>query len=83
MPDIPPHVHELTAGELYDQIIARNLEHDHHESDLYLKATGASRQLIACYQHYRNVRTFRHQVTGELWYDVPFAYAPFWRAKCQ
>jgi hypothetical protein len=67
--------------ELYDQVVASGLEHDSHESDLYLRASDASRQLLACYKHRSNVQTFCDAVTGDLWYDVPFAYAPYWRQR--
>lgn len=81
-PPTAPRPPDYTPGELYDLVVARGLEHDAHESDLYLRVTDASRQLIACYTSRSTVRTFRHAQTGDLWFDVPFAYAPFWRARC-
>lgn len=72
----------LTSIELYDRAAATlpAAEIDSHASDLYLRVTPASRQLIAGYAFRKNVTTFVSQIDQTLWYDVPFAYAPFWRA---
>ena len=57
------------------------LEIDNHESDLYLKKTGISEKLVANYEHKENVTTFPELETGVLWYDIPFAFDPFWKDK--
>jgi len=57
-------------------------EIDHHESDLYLKVNGKSQKLIASYKYKMNVVTFLDQITKTLWYDVAFAYTPWWEEKC-
>ena len=54
-------------------------EIDHHESDLYLKVTPISRELIALYPYKRNVRTFGSE--GAAWFDIPFAHDPFWSKR--
>lgn len=71
-------------GELYDEVVRRGLEHDHHESDLYLKDTPAARQLLTCYfRSLASVTRFIHQAQRTPWFDIPFAYAPFWRERCK
>jgi hypothetical protein len=62
--------------ELYDALIAAGCEIDSHESDLYVKAT-----LVAESGRLRSF--FTHQVTGETWIDVPFAYLPWWEKRAR
>ena len=70
-------IYELATARMAPEEI------DSHESDLYLKKTEVSEALVAEYQHRDNVTTFVDQIEGILWYDVPFAYDPFWIEKEQ
>lgn len=57
---------------------------DHHESDLYAKVTPESTRIVIDYLagDSRNmVTTFKNQIDGEKWYDIPFAYDPHWEAR--
>jgi len=64
---------------LYQRLTEAGIETDHHESDLYVRATPEAFKILreekraGCY-------TFRSQLDGKLWVDVPFAYQPFWDA---
>mgnify|MGYP003475466893 FL=1 len=54
-------------------------EIDHHGNgngldDLYLKKTKLSKALVDHYQYRENVSTFRDQIDGNIWYDLPFLY---------
>lgn len=51
---------------------------DHHETDLYLRVTEASKRLISEYAYRQNVKTFKDNIEGLRWYDIPFAYTPAW-----
>lgn len=70
---------------LYDEIKAAGIEYDNHESDLYFPVTEQSKAILAKYPLSQdNATTFRNQRppnVGQLWYDVPFAFQPFWDAK--
>lgn len=80
----PPHSTSYTPGELYDLVVARGLEHDSHYSDLYLKDTPEARQLIACYRSRSSVTSFISNIAPHVrWFDIPFAYAPYWRERCK
>ena len=59
------------------KLMAQN-EIDHHASDLYLKVTPISRELVDQYEWRQNVTTFRDQIEGKLWYEIPFAFTPYW-----
>ena len=74
-----------SPGELYNAIVnaTKPEERDHHESDLYCKVTNATMQIISRYKFSAQVKSF-HDATdprGALWYDIPFAYTPYWESK--
>jgi len=46
-----------------------------------LKVTPESKELIKNYKYRPNVTTFISQIDKALWYDIPFAYQPFWDKK--
>lgn len=54
---------------------------DHHESDLYLRKTSESERLIMEYKFRSNVTVFRDAIENALWYEIPFAYDPFWENR--
>lgn len=68
----------LTNAELYQKAKDLSVEIANHESDLYLPVNDITRELIAQYKFRSNVTTFRSQIDGTMWYDIPFAYQPFW-----
>lgn len=67
---------------LYDAIKDAGIPFSNHESDLYFKKTDKSTAILRTYALARAVATtFVNQAppnVGEIWYDVPFAYMPFW-----
>lgn len=67
--------------DIYTEAKKMNAEIDHHESDLYIIKNADTEKLIADYEFKQNVKTFRHVETGAIWYDIPFAYSPYWDAK--
>lgn len=74
------------AQTLYERLVAAGCEIDHHESDLYVKATPEALAIIEDYEaasKLKNRETFSSAIDGSPWYDLPFAYDPFWSAKAQ
>lgn len=63
---------------IYEQMKAAGVPIASHYSDLYAKVTEESRAIVASYRFKANVTTFTNQVEGGLWYDIPFAFDPFW-----
>lgn len=54
-------------------------EIDHHGNghgfdDLYLKVTPVSRKIVGRLSNMSLLSTFRSQIDGSLWYDLPFCY---------
>lgn len=65
---------------IYEKALASMPENeiDHWCSDLYLKANETSSRLVAEYEFPKHVRWFNSQKDGTIWYEIPFAYDPFW-----
>ena len=70
---------------IYKQLceVLRPEEMDGWQSTLYCKVTPESREIVHSYQFRNGVTTFREQKSGrnELWYDIPFAYGPWYDAR--
>ena len=87
LPPLPDFLKKHTpnrGGDLYADAVARRLELDHHESDLYIRDTPAARDLLA--EHGVKVdrySTFKSDTDGHRWIDVPFEYKPFWEKKAR
>lgn len=64
---------------IYEEALNRlNTEDiDHHYSDLYLRKTKESERLIEEYLYRGNVTTFVCNIEKDEWYEIPFAYAPY------
>lgn len=66
-------------GTLYDAVIELGIEHDNHESDLYIPDNELTRELVAAFGH--GSEKFRSNVDGKPWLDVPFQFVPFWQKR--
>lgn len=69
---------------LYTDMIEAGQETDSNESDLYVKDTPEAREILG--RHGKqidgwNVQPFTSAIDGARWLDLPFQYAPWWRAK--
>jgi hypothetical protein len=68
---------------LYEELIKAGCVIDHHESDLYVKCSEKAETIILYHQLLPNSNLtysqFRSNIDGSLWYEVPFAYDPFWK----
>ena len=90
----PPNVHEElerfwlvhdlerlfdAPSTLFRAIVALGVEHDHHESDLYIPDTPRTRALATRYGH--RFTRFRSNRDDSFWLDIPFAYDPWWEQR--
>ena len=68
---------------LYQDLVAAGIPTDNHESDLYFPVTKDSCALLL--RHERQVKgtvtVFTSEIDGQQWYDVPFAYDPWWEKR--
>lgn len=68
---------------IYQDMVNAGVPVDSHESDLYALKNDASMAIVENYEFKSNVDVFRSLVDGKLWYDIPFAYDPFWEKKAR
>ena len=66
---------------LYEKLKAANIPMSNHYSDLYAKVTPESEKIIFRYEYSNMVRQFISEIDNTLWYDIPFAYQPYWDNK--
>lgn len=63
---------------IYEVCKKNGVEVASHGSDLYIPVTVFTQRLVDNYQFKGAVKTFTSQIDGKLWFDIPFAYDPFW-----
>lgn len=56
---------------------------DHHASDLYLKRSKESTAIVSGYEYKNQVSVFVSPLDSCAWYDIPFAFLPYWSEKCK
>ena len=67
---------------IYEQLKKAGFVLDNHESDLYVKVTPESQKIVNDYEFKSNVTKFHSQIEGEgMYFDIPFAFDPFWDKK--
>jgi hypothetical protein len=74
---------EVKTRNVYDQMVAAGIDCANHYSDLYVPVNTETRRIIDAYPFRENVTLFKSNVDGEWWFDIPFAYLPFWNRGSQ
>ena len=72
----------MKEKSVYDEMMAAGLVTGTHESDLYVKHCPEAKAIAT--RHGKTgalLTTFKNQVTGELNYELPFCFDPFWNNK--
>lgn len=73
---------KINPAEVYE-IAAANMDPahiDHHESDLYLLVNSASSIIVGALDNRALLNTFRSNIDGAIWYELPFCFTPWWTA---
>lgn len=71
--------------DIHAEAVRMGLEIDHHASDLYIKHSPAAVELVQRIRKLYSppkVSQFTDPA-GALWFEVPFAYTPFWTTKAE
>ncbi len=66
---------------IYTDLVSRKCEIDHHESDLYTPVNDVSKSILKRYGN-TSAEIFTHQTLKTQWYDIPFAFDPWWKKRC-
>ena len=67
--------------DIYTAMIQCDILVDNHESDLYVPINEITTNIVNCYKFKCNVTRFTNQVTKTLYYDIPFAFNPYWERR--
>lgn len=67
----PGDIHSILAKELPAEDI------DHHNSDLYVRKTPKSTEIINKLTNKSLLSTFKDNIDGDIWYELPFCYTPY------
>ena len=70
---------KLNVQELYNALKEQMPPEyiDHYYSDLYVKVTSTSTDLIAQYENKFMVSKFVDNIEHKLWYEIPFGYCDY------
>ena len=63
---------------IYEKLKKAGVKLDNHESDLYARITPESEKIVNAYEHTANVTRFVSQIDKDQWFDIPFAFDPWW-----
>ena len=66
---------------IYQELKKAGVELDNHESDLYAKVTPESIEILNNYKYKDNVTRFNNKIDKKVWFDIPFAFDPYWEKK--
>ena len=59
---------------IYEEVLARGIQHSNHESDLYIYVNPETTALVDDYRFKGNVTRFTSETDGKMMFDIPFAY---------
>ena len=69
---------EIEPSEIYEKAkaILPKEDIDHHASDLYLRVSPKSTELVNLMKYKNNgmITTFKDNIEGDMWYELPFCY---------
>ena len=63
---------------LHAECVERGIECDNHKSDLYIPVTPETTALCSQFGHEPTKFIHQGRAGMEQWYDVPFAFVPWW-----
>lgn len=66
---------------IYGEMVRAGVPIEHHDSDLYVPVNAKTREIVQQFKRagLSGVTTFKSG--SELWYDIPFAYEPFFHRR--
>ena len=72
---------------IYQELKKAGCSIDSHYSDLYVKRTKQSTEIIERYKRKKDnsrittIGSFTSQIDKKIWYELPFRYDPYWESK--
>jgi hypothetical protein len=69
----------MSQPTIYERLKAAGCEIHNHASDLYVVATPVARRVLM--EQQIKYTSFRGDSDGRAYYEVPFAYDPWWKER--
>lgn len=69
------------VNDMYSAMVKAGVKIEHHESDMYVPVNDTTTEILKGYRFKKNVKVFYSG--AKPWYDIPFAYVPFWEKQKQ
>lgn len=66
---------------IYEKVIELNIEFSAYCSDLYIPVNETTIKLVNDYEFKSNVTKFKSNIDSKPWFDIPFAYQPYWTKR--
>lgn len=63
---------------IYEEMKQADVPISSWQSDLYAKVCDKSVAIVNEYEFKENVKTFLSQDDNTFWFDIPFAFDPYW-----
>lgn len=68
---------------IYEEMINAGVEVSNWQSDMYVHVNAITKAILAKYPTSEaNATIFKSNIDGQMMYDIPFMYQPFWDAHC-
>lgn len=73
----------MNEKTLFQALQEAGIKIEHHESDLYFPVSEKSTEILNQFPLQEKNKTFFFNVNDDCkkWYDIPFAYDPYWESK--
>jgi hypothetical protein len=65
---------------IFEEVKQLGVFYSNHESDLYIPKLPQTEELINRYE-FKHLVTEFHTSNGQRWYEIPYAFDPFWVNK--
>lgn len=66
---------------IYQELKQAGVKTSNHESDLRAQITPESEAIVNNYKFKNNVTRFINQIDKTQWFDIPFAFDPWWEKR--
>lgn len=67
------------ASSIWEEVVARGIQYRNHESDLYIPVTQVTREMVK--RHNVDAKQFYNDAEHCYWFDIAFAYLPYWQQR--
>ena len=66
---------------IYDALVTAGVAVENHYSDLYFPVNDVTTEIVRQYYGPVALSKFISEIDRKPWYEIPFAYMPYWRAR--